>query len=61
MFRCIICRFALPLDDVALPLDAGGRCVCLGCYGRQTDTALSMPEALRQHLIRALEQLDVPA
>jgi hypothetical protein len=61
MFRCIICRFALHLDDVAVPLGAGGRCVCLGCYGRQTDTARPMPKALRQYLTRALEQLDVPA
>ena len=53
MFRCTICRFTVELDDVAVPL-AAGRGVCLLCYGRETETSVAMPKALRRELIAAL-------
>jgi hypothetical protein len=42
MFRCIICRFEVTLDDVVLN-KGDGRCVCLRCYNHEThhETAVS--------------------
>jgi len=53
MTRCRICRFETQLDDVAVPGSAG-RCICLRCYGRTTETARRMPTALQRALIAAL-------
>ena len=57
MHRCRICRFATELDDVALRF-AGGTCLCLRRYGRETASARPMPKALRQELIAALALVD---
>ncbi len=53
MYTCVICRFETELDDVIAPV-ASGRCVCLRCYVRETQTALSMPKALRQDVSATL-------
>jgi hypothetical protein len=53
MFTCHICRFDTELDDVAV-LAHGGRCICLRCYARETDTAKPMPKILRRQVISAL-------
>jgi hypothetical protein len=50
MTTCIICRFPVPLDDAIAPT-ADGRCLCLGCFARETETALPMPKRLRQEII----------
>lgn len=36
MYTCIICRFQVSFDDTVAPTDSG-RCICLGCYLRNTD------------------------
>ncbi len=53
MYTCVICRFETELDDVIAPV-ASGRCVCLRCYARETETALPMPKALRQDVSATL-------
>ncbi len=53
MTTCIICRFGTELDDVAVA-GAGGRCVCLRCYARETETARPMPKSLRREVTAAL-------
>jgi hypothetical protein len=53
MHRCRICHFATELDDVVLRF-AGGACLCLRCYGRETGSARPMPKALRRDVIAAL-------
>lgn len=58
MFRCIICRFEAELDDVIAPA-SNGRCVCLRCFARETDTARSMSQELRRDVTSALA--DLPA
>ncbi|MFN8559774.1 MAG: hypothetical protein U0531_21315 [Dehalococcoidia bacterium] len=58
MFTCVICRFAAELDDVVAPT-ATGRCVCLRCFARETDTAMSMPKNLRRALSAALAEVEV--
>jgi hypothetical protein len=49
MTTCMICRFDVPLDD-AVFVTAGGRCVCLLCYGRETGSHLPLPKALRREV-----------
>jgi recombinational DNA repair protein (RecF pathway) len=49
MYRCVICRFETELDDVIAPT-ASGRCVCLRCFARETDTLRPMPRALQRAL-----------
>lgn len=53
MFSCVCCHFETVLDDVSLVL-GNRRCVCLRCYGRETDSARVMPKALREQLIALL-------
>jgi hypothetical protein len=53
MTTCSICRFETELDDVAVPGGAG-RCICLRCYARTTETARPMPKALQRELSAAL-------
>ena len=60
MLPCIICRFEQELDDVAV-LAGGGRCICLRCYARETDTARPMSKELRRQVVAALAALDVLA
>lgn len=57
MTTCIICRFETELDDVVIH-GAGGRCVCLRCYARETGTARPMPKALRRDLIETLAAVE---
>lgn len=53
MYKCVICRFEAELDDAIAP-PAGGRCVCLRCFARETETARPMPGALRRDIAAAL-------
>lgn len=45
-FECRFCRFWVPLDDVALLMSDGWRCVCYRCWRRETEDMV--PE--REHL-----------
>ncbi len=58
MFTCIICRFDAELDDAVVPA-AGGRCVCLRCFTRETVTPRPMPKGLRREVIAA--PAEIPA
>jgi hypothetical protein len=57
MFRCTLCHFDAPLDDVVVAY-AAGRCICLRCYARETDTTKLMPKPLRRELCAALAALE---
>jgi hypothetical protein len=57
MFRCTLCHFACPLDDVVVAV-AEGRCLCLRCYARETETTKPMPKPLRRELMVALAALE---
>lgn len=54
--KCCLCRFTFGLDDVRLSL-VNGECVCLRCYGRETDTALRVPKSLRLEVSALLHAL----
>ncbi len=49
MSTCVICRFPTVLDDVQLR-GPRGRCVCVRCYLRETDTLRTVPAALRRRV-----------
>jgi hypothetical protein len=53
MFVCVLCRFETELDDVIAPV-AGGRCVCLRCFHRETESCKSMSKQLRRDLMSTL-------
>jgi hypothetical protein len=57
MFLCTLCHFECPLDDVVVA-SAEGRCICLRCYARETDTTKFMPKPLRRDLMVALAALE---
>ena len=57
MRTCTICRFETELDDVVAPT-AGGRCICLRCFERETGSARPMPKALRREIINALAAME---
>jgi hypothetical protein len=62
MYTCSICHFdGYALDDVAVPHRDGRTCICLGCHGRLTGSALRMPKDLRRQVMALLATLDVPA
>ena len=53
MYRCLVCRLAVPRDDVA-QWRGPDRCVCLACYGFHTGTARPMSKALQRLVTEAL-------
>ena len=53
MFLCRRCRFGTELDDIVVA-DAGGGCICLRCYGRDSGSARPMWKALRRQLSATL-------
>jgi hypothetical protein len=58
MYVCVICRFAADLDDVVAPT-ASGRCICLRCFARETETGRPMPKPLRRAIIAVLGSVEV--
>ncbi|MFN8559777.1 MAG: hypothetical protein U0531_21330 [Dehalococcoidia bacterium] len=57
MYTCVICRWDTEFDDVVLAPEGNGRCVCLRCYARETDTERPMPKDLRRDISAALAAL----
>ncbi len=53
MFTCIICHFGTTLDDTVVA-GRNGRCICLRCYVRETDSERPMTSSLRRDLATAL-------
>jgi hypothetical protein len=58
MFTCVICRFPAELDDVIAPT-ATGRCVCLRCYARETETTRYLSRAMAADVATALSAAGV--
>jgi hypothetical protein len=50
---CIICRFPAELDDAVVPTSAG-RCICLRCFGRETESVKVVDRRFREELIEVL-------
>lgn len=57
MLRCILCNFGTEVDD-AVVSSSGGRCICLRCFTRETNTQKPMAHALRRDLQAALATID---
>lgn len=53
MYECVICHFLVELDDAIAPISSG-RCVCVGCFARETDSVHSMTKELKRDLLEAL-------
>lgn len=53
MYRCLICRFIVELDDAIAPTRRG-TCICVRCYARETNTEHPLPPALRRELEETL-------
>ena len=49
MLHCILCAFATELDD-AVVARGDGRCICLRCFTRETDSHKRMDPELRRAL-----------
>jgi hypothetical protein len=56
MFACIICHFSVPLDDTVVA-GRNGRCICLRCYVRETESDRPMTPSLRKDLDLALSSI----
>ena len=52
MPRCILCNFDTEVDDAVV--SSRGRCICLRCYSRETDTQKPMTNALRREVAATL-------
>lgn len=55
---CRLCRFETELDDTVLNL-AGGSCICLRCFRRETGDSRVMSAGLRQALTTALAEAEM--
>ena len=55
-WRCLICKFAVPLDDAVCPTERG-TCVCVACYHRETESDKPMGKALRKALQQTVDSL----
>ena len=58
MYLCVLCRFLVELDDAMLTTE-GGCCICLRCFSRETETAVSMSNILRDELVVVLAGAEV--
>jgi hypothetical protein len=54
---CAICKYETTMDDVVVRL-SGGRCICLGCFDRQTADPHRMPKSLRRELTAVLAEME---
>ncbi len=59
MAVCIICRFDVALDDIAITGSRPQRVVCLRCFTRETGTDRPLPRPLRQAVMAVLAAVDV--
>ncbi len=55
MYQCVICRFDVQLDDAVAPT-AGGHCVCLRCFARETESERPMDKDFRQSILVVLAE-----
>jgi hypothetical protein len=53
MYRCLICRFGVELDD-AIALTSRGTCICVRCFARETKSEQRVPAALRRDVEAAM-------
>jgi hypothetical protein len=53
MYLCVICRFPAELDDVIAPTSTG-RCVCLRCYARETESTRHLSKSMLLDVCDAL-------
>ncbi|HLZ72090.1 MAG TPA: hypothetical protein VKV26_19465 [Dehalococcoidia bacterium] len=56
MYCCVICHFAVPLDDTVIS-GRTGRCICLRCYVRETGSEQTMPAWLTRDLRTTLSAI----
>ena len=56
MRTCTICRCGTELDDIVIG-GAGGRCICLRCFDRQTGSSRRMSHELRRVLTATLADI----
>jgi hypothetical protein len=54
---CVLCRFPAELDDAVVPTD-NGRCICLRCFSRETETVRPMDRKLREAVIAVLVEAE---
>lgn len=57
MVRCILCGFDTELDDTVV-VSQTGRCICLRCFSRETNSSKPMGKGLRKDLIATLATID---
>jgi hypothetical protein len=56
MSTCVLCRFEVEADDVALG-GPQGRCICLRCYLRESETEQPISKALRREVESCLSEI----
>jgi hypothetical protein len=61
MTSCIICRFDVVLDDVAVSTTGTGRGICVRCFRRETGSSLHMSTTLRRELTALLSDVQQQA
>lgn len=57
MLRCIICAFDAEIDDAVL-ISSTGRCICLRCFTRETNSQKHMGAQLRLELVATLATIE---
>jgi hypothetical protein len=58
MYLCVICRFAVELDDAVVPTPSGN-CVCVRCFARETETAVVMDRDFKHSIETVLTEMDL--
>jgi hypothetical protein len=57
MYLCVICRFAVELDDAVVPTPTG-TCVCMRCFVRETESAKPMDRDLKLTIEAVLAEME---
>ena len=58
MYHCILCAFDVELDDTVVT-SGNGRCICLSCFNKETQSEKRMGKSLRTELVATLATLEI--
>jgi hypothetical protein len=57
MYLCVICRFAVELDDAVVPT-SNGTCICMRCFVRETESEKPMDRAFKESIETVLAEME---
>jgi hypothetical protein len=54
---CVICRFAVELDDAVVPT-SNGTCICVRCFARESESEKPVDRTLKASIETVLAEME---